>query len=134
MSTSPQGWKPCTSDRIRSFLGLVIAMGIKCLPNIGDYWSRVPLLGCPDLILSWPYQQFCALLSCLHFNDNATAIPKSQPRYDHLHKVRPFLELVLERCKMVYKPERELSLDVAMIGFNGRSSLKQYLPMKPTIP
>ena len=128
MSIPPQGWKPCTSDRLRSFLGLVIAMGIKRLPYLRDYWSQVLLLGCPDLISSWPCQQFCALLR--YFNDKATAIPKGQPGYDCLHKVRLFLELVLGRCKMVYKPERELALE-AMIGFKVRSSLKQYLPMKP---
>ena len=33
---------------------------------------------------------------------------------------------------MVHKHERELSLDEAMISFIVRSSLKQYLPMKPT--
>ena len=132
MSTPLQSWKPCTSDRLRSFLGLVVAMGIKHLPNLRDYCSQVPQLGCPDLISSWSYQQFRALLSCLHFNDNATAIPKGQPGYVHLHKVRHFLELVLERCKMVYKPEQELALDEAMIGFKGRSLLKQYLPVKAT--
>ena len=92
MSSPPQGWKPCTSDRLHSFWGLVIAMGINCLPNLRGYWSQVPLLGFPDLISSWPYQQFRALLSCLHFNDKTTAIPKGQPGYDQLHKVRPFLE------------------------------------------
>ena len=117
MSTPPQGWKLCIFDRLHSLLGLVIAMGIKRLPNLRDYWSQVPLLGCPDLISSWSYQQFRALLSCLHFNDNATAIPRGQTGYDSLHKVRPFLELVLERCKTVYKPERELALDEAIIGF-----------------
>ena len=37
MSTLPQVWKPCISDRLRSFLGLVIAIGIKHLPNLRDY-------------------------------------------------------------------------------------------------
>lgn len=107
-------------------------MGIKRLPNLEDYWSQDFLLGCPELVSSWPYRQFRALLSYLHFNDNNTFIPRGQPGHDRLHKLRPLLDMVAERCKSVYKPERELSLDEAMVGFKGRSSLKQYLPLKPT--
>ena len=31
-----------------------------------------------------------------------------------------------------FKPSRENSIDEAMVGFKGRSSIKQYMPMKPT--
>ena len=132
MTTPPQGWQQCTPNRLRSFLGLVIVMGIKRMPNLRDYWSQHTLLGCPEVVSSWPYNQFRALLSCLHFNDNSSAVPKGQPGYDRLHKVRPLLSMVSDRCISVYRPKRELSLDEAMVGFKGRSSIKQYLPMKPT--
>ena len=32
----------------------------------------------------------------------------------------------------MYSPHKEVTVDEAMIKFQGRSSLKQYLPMKPT--
>ena len=126
------GWESCTSDRLKSFLGLLIIMGIKRLPNLEDYWSTESYLGCPELVSSWPYRQFRALLSSLHFNDNSTAVPRGQPGYDRLHKVRPVLEMVKNNCIVSYKPEREISIDEAMVGFKGRSALKQYLPLKPT--
>ena len=41
------------------------------------------------------------------------------------------MEYLKERFFEVYKPNREVAVDEAMIKFHGRSSLKQYLPKKP---
>ena len=131
-STPLLGWETCTSDRLRSLLGLVIAMGVKRLPNLEDYWSQNSILGTPELVVTWPYRQFRALLSNLHFNDNRTAVPRGEAGYDRLHKIRPLLDMVARRCLAMYHPERELSVDEAMVGFKGRSALKQYIPLKPT--
>ena len=35
----------------------------------------------------------------------------------------------MEEC---YNPHQEVAIDEAMVGFKGRSSIKQYMPMKPT--
>ena len=34
-------------------------------------------------------------------------------------------------CKELYKPHREVAVDEGMNKFQGRSSLKQYMPQKP---
>ena len=39
---------------------------------------------------------------------------------------------LLEKCLKLYDPNQENSVDEAMVGFKGRSTLKQYMPMKPT--
>ena len=36
-----------------------------------------------------------------------------------------------QRFAGLYQPHREVAVDEAMIKFTGRSSLKQYMPMKP---
>ena len=36
-----------------------------------------------------------------------------------------------KRFTDLYKPHREVAVDEAMIKFTGRSSVKQYMPMKP---
>ena len=36
-----------------------------------------------------------------------------------------------QKFKSVYSPHKEVAIDEAMIKFTGRSSLKQYMPMKP---
>ena len=49
-----------------------------------------------------------------------------------LHKIRPRLDIIQQNIQSSYNPHREISIDEAMVGFKGRSSLKQYMPLKPT--
>ena len=51
--------------------------------------------------------------------------------FDKLYKVRQFLEDLKANFKVNYNPHREQAVDEAMIKYKGRTSLKQYMPMKP---
>ena len=53
------------------------------------------------------------------------------PGYDKLGKITPIITALLERFRAVYEPGKNISIDEAMIRFKGRSTIKQYLPMKP---
>lgn len=64
----------------------------------------------------------------LHFVDNTTLI---LPNTDKLAKIRPIIEIVNETCMNNYSPNKERSVDEAMIKFKGRSAIKQYMPKKP---
>ena len=75
--------------------------------------------------------RFRKLQRYLHFVDNSTIIPRGQKGHNRLGKVRPILTYITQKCKEVYSPHKEVTVDEAMIKFQGRSSLKQYLPMKP---
>ena len=48
------------------------------------------------------------------------------------YKIRPVMKSILQKCLSLYNPHRENSIDDAMVGFKGRSSLKQYMSNKPT--
>lgn len=63
--------------------------------------------------------------------DNATLLPRTDPNYDKLGKIRPVVDIVLNQFLTAYNPHREASIDEAMIAFKGRSSMKQYVPKKP---
>lgn len=76
-------------------------------------------------IVFWRY------LDIFTFVDNSTLEPRESPSYDRLGKVRPLIDHFTEKFKEVYLPHKEVAIDEAMIKFTGRSSLKQYLPMKP---
>ena len=67
----------------------------------------------------------------IHLNDSSRMPPRGSDNYDPLYKVRPAIDVVRNACSSVYKPERNLSVDEAMIKFTGRLSFKQYLPKKP---
>ena len=60
-----------------------------------------------------------------------TIIPHSSPGHDRLGKVRLIIAELCQKFSVLYNPLRELSVDEAMIKFQGRSSLKQYMAMKP---
>ena len=51
--------------------------------------------------------------------------------FSRLQKVDPVIDHLKEKFKSVYYPHCDVSIDEAMIPFKGRSSMKQYLPMKP---
>ena len=51
-------------------------------------------------------------------------------RFFHL-QVDPIIAVMKPGFQSVYYPHSQLSADEAMIPFKGRSSMKQYLPMKP---
>ena len=60
------------------------------------------------------------------------AVPRGSPGYDKLHKVRPVITALAQPFLSSYNLHREHSFDETMVGFKGRSSLKQYVPKKPT--
>ena len=67
----------------------------------------------------------------LHFVENATLTPRGSPGYDRLGKVRPVIDHLSSRFSDLCDPHREVAVDEAMIKFTGRSTLKQFMPMKP---
>ena len=58
-------------------------------------------------------------------------LSSTPPDPDHLWKIRPVISAVVAACRTLYRPNREISIDEAMIAFKGRSLMKQYLPKKP---
>ena len=126
-----QKWSPITVEELRAFFGFSILMGINHLPAIDDYWSRDLHLRYAPIADRISRQRFRDISRYLHFVDNDHLAPRGDPSYDRLGKVRPLIEHLSERFEDVYKPTQNVAVDEAMIKFQGRSSLKQYMPMKP---
>ncbi|KAK2150628.1 hypothetical protein NP493_2748g00001 [Ridgeia piscesae] len=57
--------------------------------------------------------------------------PATEDRADKLGKVRPFLSTLQQNFPCLFAPGVALSIDEAMIKYNGRLRWKQYMPMKP---
>lgn len=68
----------------------------------------------------------------LHLNDSEKQPSRSDPNYDKLYKIRPFLDIILRNFKANYIPDANLSVDESMISYKGRLSFLQYMPKKPT--
>lgn len=123
--------KDITVEDLRAWIGLCVIMGIHQVPELQNYWSADPLLGVPSVSSVMTSKQFKKIVETIHCNDNTTNPPRDQNGHDKLHKVRPLLEKLGSKCAAVYKPSGSLSVDESMIPFKGRSTLKQYMPMKP---
>jgi len=111
-----------------AFIGINIIMGYNRLPSWKDYWSTYPDLGVKLIAESMPRTLFDKILVNLHCNDN-TALPDNNK--DKLYKIRHMIDQMNFVFKQHYFGTREVSVDESMIKFKGRSSLKQYNPMKP---
>ena len=117
---------------LRAYFGFKIMMGLIPLPSMDDYWRRDPLLfhyaPIADRISR---KRFREITRYLHFADNTHLPQPGKPGYDRLGKVRGIMGKVQEQFTALYKPHCECAIEEAMIPFQGRSSLKQYMPAKP---
>ena len=125
------GRKP-TKEEIRHFIGMIQVMGVHQLPSVFDYWSQNPFLRTPRITKGMPRDRFLQILRYLHLNDNAKMPPRNHPQYDKLYKVQPFREILRRNTQSSYYPRQEVAVDEAMVLFNSRSAIKQYMPLIET--
>ena len=118
-------------EELKAYFGFMILTGLVSLPALDDYWRRDPLLHYGGIADRISRQRFRELNRYLHFCNNQDLCQRGNPGYDRLGKVRKIMEKLQERFLTVYQPHCEIAIDEAMIPFQGRSSLKQYMPKKP---
>ena len=118
-------------EDIKAYFGFAILMGIVVLPSREDYWKKDSRLRYSPIADRISRDRYRELARYLHFVNNDTIQPRGSPNYDKLGKVRPVIKFLSDRFSAVYEPGRDLAVDEAMIKLQGRSSLKQYMPMKP---
>ena len=124
-------WTKITVEELKAFFGFSILMGIDHLPSVDDYWSKDPLLHYAPIADRIPRWRFREISRYLHFVNNEDLVPRDDPTHDRLGKVRPLIDHLSSKFATLYEPSKNVAIDEAMIKFQGRSSLKQYMPMKP---
>ena len=121
-------WSKIIVDELKAFLGFSVLMGINHLPSLNDYWSRDPHLRYAPVADRITRDRFREISRYLHFVDNDTLVPRGEDGHDRLGKVRPLIDHLSTKFAQIYEPHRDIAVDEAMIKFQGRSSLKQYMP------
>ena len=119
-------------DEFLAYLGFCVLMGLVHLPAVDDYWRKDEYFRYSHISDRISRSRFREISRYLHFADNSQLPQRGQPGYDKLGKVRPVLEALQSRFLQCYNPHCEQSIDEAMIKFQGRSTLKQFMPAKPT--
>lgn len=124
-------WDDITEEDLLAYFGIMIVMGLVKLPSLADYWQRDSLFHCSIIANSMSRDRFFDIHRFLHFVDNTTILPPTDPNYDRLCKVRNFLTKMENHYQLLYHPHCQCAVDEAMIPYKGRSSLKHYMPIKP---
>ena len=123
-------WRKITKE-FKAFFGFSIPMGIDHLPSVDDYWSRDPFLHYSSIADRIPWWSFREISWYLHFVNNDDLAPRGDPAHDQLDEVHPLINHLSDKLAMLYEPSKDVAVDEAMIKFQSRSSLKQYMPAKP---
>ena len=125
-ATSDPHWQATTASEMKSFVGLNIAMGIKDMPEYKDYWSEEPILHDAFISGLMSRRRYEKLVEYFH-----CSIATEENAGDKLAKVRPLITLCDGKFVECFAPSRDLSVDEAMIRFDGWLAWKQYMPKKP---
>ena len=95
--TDDRYWTKMTPDDIRIFLYVKYMFCIHYLPEVDMYRSLDPLLKVPAVADVMGKSRYQKINQYFHMQDNSEALPKTDPNYNPLFKVRPLLDLVKER-------------------------------------
>nr|CAH7730520.1 unnamed protein product [Callosobruchus chinensis] len=125
-------FQPTNREEIKLFLGVNILMGVKKLPSLKDYWSSQEEIRDSYISKVISRDRFYWLLSHLHFSDNSLQPKKGDQNFNKLYKLGSLLTTLSRTYKEFYSPTEFQAIDESMIKYKGRSSMKQYMPAKPT--
>ena len=124
-------WHPTTCEEMRAFFVLNVLFGIKSLPETRMYWSKDNFIGVPIIQKVMPRNRFEKIRQYLCLNNRLNMLPRDNPAYDKLFKVRPLLDRLANTFHEEYRPSKFVSIDEGMVKYKGRLGFKQYMPMKP---
>ncbi|UJR12827.1 hypothetical protein I4U23_005296 [Adineta vaga] len=128
----PSNWQEVSESTIRAFLGILIIMGLHRLPRINDYWCRNKIFYTEIISNTMPRKEFYRIFTSFHLSDNTKQkqFAKSSKKFK-LFKVFDFIHLLKTNFQVNFILGTNICIDESMIKFKGKSSLKQYLPLKP---
>ena len=121
-------WHRCNLTEMAHYLGLLVFFGLLVCGDVRQYWRRGFFMAMPIVASLMTRDAFLAMDRYFHVF-NRRAIPRGNQ--DKLILVRPLMEYLQDRCRMLVVPSKNLSLDEGLLAYKGRLSIKVYNPKKP---
>ena len=121
-------WSGVCIEDIAHYLGIVMWMVIIGLPEMRMYWTRNMTFSLSVFPQMMPRRSFEAIQKYFH-SFNRRAILKGNP--DKLMIIRPVLDFIIGKCRSLYVPLRNLSINEGMLKWKGRLSIRVCIPLKP---
>jgi len=106
------------ANEIEQLFGMHMCMSVIKMPAYRMYWAQHTKYSMISDIMS--RNQFTALRTHVHFNDNSNSLPTTDISHDKLFKIRPFIDVIQHNFKLI-EPEEYLAIDEIIIPFKGRS-------------
>ncbi|XP_016372815.1 piggyBac transposable element-derived protein 4-like isoform X2 [Sinocyclocheilus rhinocerous] len=129
-------WENISIKDLKSFIALVIYMGmLKCF-KLTDYWKRSDLYSLPYPARIMSGRKFFSMCAGLHLSgpkvDAENDKKRGTPEYDRLCKIKPLYQDIRDACRASFHPSQNISIDERMVASKARNGLKQYMKNKPT--
>ena len=125
-------WRPTETKEFQAFLGLHLILSVVPMPSHKLAWTKNCFFRHPSFGEIMTRERFEKLLKYMHVHDARQNPARGTPGHDRLCLVRSVIDTVNNGCIGNYLPNKQVSVDEAMIAYKGRLSFKQYLPAKPT--
>lgn len=119
--------RPTDQYEIMIIFGCYFIMSYNKVPAQYHYWSTNKSLGNTMIKQAISRNRFQLLSSKLYFN-----CPEKPPTASKVYYIEEVLSCLKKTFPQARSDSTFQSIDEAMAKFKGRSSLKQYLPLKPT--
>ena len=117
-------WDPVTKDEMEAFIGIMIHMGNVKLPRMAIYWSTDNLVHQESVSSVMTQTRFFQIWRCFHLADNTQSLPREDPGFDNIYRVRQFLDIIMENAQRLYRLDKDVSIDKTMVPHKGRLSFK----------
>ncbi|KAL8594190.1 hypothetical protein ACOMHN_030084 [Nucella lapillus] len=126
-------WEETTVNEMYGFFSILFHMGLNHKPEVGDYWSKDPILQTPFAPNIMPRARFLPLLAMLHVSNSEDYVPPGREDHDPLHKIQPVYQHLRDRYKALYVPGDSVCLDQTLCPWRGGGKLdfRAYLKDNP---
>lgn len=114
------------AGEIELIIGCMFVMCYNKLPCIKDYWSRQLSLGNESIRSAISRDRFAFITSKMYF-----AYPEKSSNASKTYYVEDIVQCLKHTFMKGRQDSVYQSIDESMTKFKGRSSLKQYMPLKP---
>lgn len=117
---------PTTPDEIMVVLGVLLIMSYNRLPHMWMYWSNNKSLRNETIATAISRNRFMLLHSKMYFNHPLKSKEASKTYY-----TSELVNCLIYTFNRYRSEATHQSIDEFMVKFKGRTSMKQYMPMKP---
>lgn len=124
-------WVPTNESEMKAFIGTLYYMGIVKMPSYQMYWNTEYLTEIKGFRGIMSRDRWMLLWQFFHVVNNEGMVPRDDPAFDKLFKIKPLMKILIQNWQENYYPGKNVSVDESIIAFKGRTNMMQYMPQKP---